>query len=89
MKNLIIFITIIFLIGTFFFSCNNDLLNKYPQTSISPDEFFKTEQDLKLYIDGLLSLKSKWAYQGEQGTDNLATTGAVELKNCAQWIAIV
>lgn len=80
MKNLIIFITIIFLIGTFFFSCNNDLLNKYPQTSISPDEFFKTEQDLKLYIDGLLSLKSKWAYQGEQGTDNLATTGAVELK---------
>jgi len=62
------------------FSCNKDFLNKYPQTSISPEEFFKTEQDLKLYIDGLLNLKSKWAYQGEQGTDNLATTGAVELK---------
>lgn len=79
MRNTAAYIMIVFLSGVLF-SCSDDFLDKYPQTSISPEEFFKTEQDLKLYIDGLLSLKSKWAYQGEQGTDNLATTGAVEIK---------
>lgn len=60
--------------------CDKDFLNKYPQTAISPEAFFKSEEDLKLYIDGLLSLPDKYTYQSEQGTDNTATTGAVEIK---------
>lgn len=62
-------------------SCDSSFLDKYPQTSIAPDEFFKTEEDLALYIDGLLDIKDKYAYEGEQGTDNLSTTGSREIKN--------
>lgn len=79
MKYLTFYISMIFGISSMI-SCNEEFLDKYPQTSISPEEFFKSEQDLKLYIDGLLSLKSKSAFYNEQGTDNLATTAAVELK---------
>lgn len=81
MRHYIIYITIT--LGSLFgwSACDSDFLDKYPQTSISPEEFFKTEEDLALYIDGLLSIKDKYAYQGEQGTDNLATTASVEIKN--------
>jgi len=60
--------------------CNEDFLNRYPQTSISPEAFFNTEEDLALYINGLLSLTDRNSYQNEQNTDNAATTGAVEMK---------
>lgn len=79
MKDLL-YTFLVFSLGLSVFSCNDDYLNKYPQTSIAPEEFFKSEEDLKLYIDGLLSLPDKYIYDQEQGTDNLATTGAVELK---------
>ena len=69
-------------IGTFL-SCKKGELNRFPQTSISPNLFFNNESDLNLYINGLLSQPSKSSYfsQEEQSTDNLSTTGAVELKN--------
>ncbi|GAB3004977.1 RagB/SusD family nutrient uptake outer membrane protein [Cyclobacterium sediminis] len=56
-------------------------MDRYPQTSIAPEEFFKTEQDLELYINGLLSLPGMFEYQADQSSDNLATTGAVEVKS--------
>tara|TARA_R110001592_G_scaffold60806_3_gene185252 strand:+ start:174859 stop:176682 length:1824 start_codon:yes stop_codon:yes gene_type:complete len=62
-------------------ACDDEFMDKYPQTSISPEEFFKTEQDLKLYVNGLLSLPGMFQYQVDQNSDNLATTGAVEIKN--------
>lgn len=63
-------------------SCNKDFLNRYPQTEISPSLFFKTEQDLSLYINGLLTLPGRGQYlaSSEQSSDNMATTGAVEMK---------
>jgi hypothetical protein len=64
-----------------FSSCDEEFMDRYPQTSISPEEFFKTEQDLELYINGLLSLPGMFQYQTDQSSDNLATTGAVEIKS--------
>ena len=55
MKDLL-YTFLFFGLGLSVFSCNDDYLNKFPQTSISPEEFFKSEEDLKLYIDGLLSI---------------------------------
>jgi hypothetical protein len=62
-------------------ACRKDGLSRLPQTSISPDLFFKTENDLALYTNGLLSVPDRWTYLSDQATDNLSTTGAVEIKN--------
>ncbi|WBL42730.1 RagB/SusD family nutrient uptake outer membrane protein [Algoriphagus halophytocola] len=62
-------------------SCNDDFLDRYPQTSVAPEEFFKTEEDLELYVNGLLTMAGPGSYQADQSSDNLGTTGAVEIKN--------
>ncbi|MGA0555581.1 RagB/SusD family nutrient uptake outer membrane protein [Larkinella sp. VNQ87] len=61
-------------------SCKDDFLDRYPQTSIAPEAFFNTEEDLALYVNGLLSLPGTGSYLNDQNTDNAATTGAVEVK---------
>jgi len=61
-------------------ACQKDFLDRYPQTSITPDVFFKSEEDLTLYVNGLLSLNDRWSYIGDQSSDNAATTGAVTIK---------
>lgn len=62
-------------------ACQKDFLDRYPQTSITPDVFFKSEEDLTLYVNGLLKLNDRWSYIGDQSSDNAATTGAVTIKN--------
>lgn len=32
-------------------SCNNDFMDRFPETSISPEAFFKTTKDLELYTN--------------------------------------
>lgn len=61
-------------------ACNDDFLDKYSQTRISPEVFFNNEQDLSLYINGLLSMPGAGSYLNDQATDNATTTGAVEMK---------
>lgn len=61
-------------------ACQEDFLEKLPQTSISPEAFFNTEEDLALYVNGLVDMPGTSSYLGDQDTDNAATTGAVELK---------
>lgn len=62
-------------------ACEKDLLDTSPRNSISSDNFFRTEADLELYANGLVSVPGAFAlFLGEQGTDNAATTGAVEVK---------
>jgi hypothetical protein len=76
------YINYLFILNIFLFaSCDEEFMDRYPQTSISPEEFFKTEQDLELYINGLLDLPGMGQYQSDQSSDNLATTGAVEIKS--------
>jgi len=62
-------------------SCNDDFLDRYPQTAVAPEEFFKSEEDLELYVNGLLTMPGPGSYQADQSSDNMATTGAVEIKN--------
>lgn len=79
MKKYLIYILILNLF--WISSCDEDFMDRYPQTSISPEAFFKTEEDLRLYVDGLLSLPGMFEYQSDQSSDNMATTGAIEIKN--------
>ncbi|WP_316793963.1 RagB/SusD family nutrient uptake outer membrane protein [Pedobacter frigoris] len=77
-KNIYILLTIAAIaIG----ACKKGELSRFPQTSISPDLFFKTEEDLALYVNGLLSLPDRNSYLNDQSSDNVATTASVEVKN--------
>lgn len=62
-------------------SCNKDFLNRYPETAITPEVFFKTQEDLALYMNGMVSQPGIFRYLDDQSTDNSATTAAVEMKN--------
>ena len=62
-------------------SCKKGFLDQYPQDAIAPELFFKTETDLSLYVNGLLSLPDAWQYMGDQSSDNAASTAALEIKN--------
>ncbi len=62
-------------------SCKKNFMDRFPQDSIPPDLFFKSEEDLSLYINGLLSLPGRGNYVGDQNTDDKATTASVEIKS--------
>ena len=47
---------IIICIFTGIVSCKKNYLDRFPQSAISPQLFFKTQNDLDLYVNGLLSL---------------------------------
>lgn len=62
-------------------ACKKGELDRFPQTSISPNLFFNTEEDLSLYVNGLLSMPDRGTYLNDQSSDNTSTTAAVEVKN--------
>ncbi len=62
-------------------ACKKDFLDRFPQTQITPEVFFNTEEDLVLYMNGMLSLPNRNTYLNDQSTDNAATTAAVEIKS--------
>lgn len=62
-------------------ACKKGNLDRFPQTSISPNLFFNTEEDLSLYVNGLLSQPDRNTYLNDQSSDNVTTTAAVEVKN--------
>lgn len=64
-----------------FTACKKSDLDRFPQTSISPNLFFNTESDLSLYVNGLLTMPDRGTYLDEQSSDNVATTANVEVKN--------
>lgn len=63
-------------------SCNDDFLEKLPETSIGRENFFNTEEDLKLAIYNLYDFPSTGIYTSDAYnlTDNAWSTGNVELK---------
>lgn len=81
MKKHIIYSILSALLFTSLLSCKKDFLDRSPQTSIPPDKFFKSEQDLALYVDGLLDIPDNWTYTSDQNTDDKATTENMEMKN--------
>jgi hypothetical protein len=61
-------------------ACKKEFLDRLPQTSITPENFFNSEQDLKLYLNNLYNFSDWNIYNNDRGTDNAATTGTIELK---------
>lgn len=61
--------------------CKSDFMDRTPKTEIGKGDFFKTENDLRMYSYGLYNFDSNWKYVADQGTDNQATTSPVEIKN--------
>src|SRR5690606_6532709 len=63
-------------------ACNDDFLDKLPETSIGRENFFNTEEDLNLAIYNLYDFPSTGIYTNEAYTltDNAYSTGNVELK---------
>ena len=63
-------------------ACNDDFLDRFPETEIGKENFFNTEEDLKLYIYSLYSFPGDGIYtaDGYSTTDNMCNTGNTELK---------
>jgi hypothetical protein len=62
-------------------SCNDDFMELYPETQLSKESFFKSEEDLATYIYSLYDFPGFSIYVGDHSTDNAATTGATEIKS--------
>lgn len=60
--------------------CNDDFLDRVPQSEISRDNYFNSEQDLETYVLGLYNFAGVGIYVDDASTDNAATTGATEIK---------
>lgn len=61
-------------------SCNDDFLERLPETEISIDNFFNTEEDLSIYVNSLYNFPGFGLYYNDEGTDNNGTTGNREIK---------
>lgn len=78
MKNIL---TLILALSLVVAACNDDFLEKTPQSSIAKENFFNSEADLELYINGLHNIYGTGLFLADQGTDDIPTTGAVEITN--------
>jgi hypothetical protein len=67
MKTKILLIFLYVLVAT---SCNDDFMERYPKTEISPQTFFNTDNDLKLYTNGFYD--NFTATTVDVGSDNVA-----------------
>jgi len=56
-------------LSIFFSACKEDFLDRFPQTEISPELFFNTEEDLALYVNGLISYPDRYMYRDDQNTE--------------------
>jgi hypothetical protein len=81
MKKIISIFSILFVI--LFSACNDEFMDRFPETSIGTENFFKSEEDMKMYIYNLYSFPGpgNYANDGYYTTDNAANTGSTELKN--------
>ena len=62
-------------------ACNDDFLERSPQTEISEKDFFHTADDLDTYLYSVYDFGGIGIYVDDASTDNTATTGVTELKN--------
>lgn len=61
-------------------SCNDDYLNKLPETAINKENFFRTQNDLEMYVLNLYNFSASEIYEADATTDNASTTGVKEIK---------
>ncbi|MDW7695735.1 RagB/SusD family nutrient uptake outer membrane protein [Flammeovirgaceae bacterium SG7u.111] len=69
------------LIITVFTACDDSFLDRYPETSISKENFFNTEEDLMMYTNSFYNFSGTGIYTSDASTDNQVTTGVTEIKN--------
>ena len=81
MKNKI-YILLIFAIGVFFNSCEEDLLDRTPKDQISDPDFWKTQGDLELYLNRLYNGLPGWGGSGAAPSPDLGTDIVIE---SAEW----
>lgn len=62
-------------------SCNDEFLERFPETEISEANFFNSAEDLETYLYSLYNFPSFDIYVADNTTDNAATTGNTEVKN--------
>ena len=60
-------------------SCNNDFMDRFPETSISPETYFKTVKDLELYTNTYYGNLS--TYYFDYVSDNYASYAEVHSNN--------
>jgi hypothetical protein len=75
------YITLLFVVLLGSQSCNDDFLERFPETDISKENFFNSREDLDTYVYSLYDFPSFDIYVGDHSTDNAATTGSTEIKN--------
>ncbi len=59
--------------------CSKSYLDRFPETSISKEYFFNTEEDLNLFIQDLYNFSTD-GYIGDAGTDNGTITSNTEVR---------
>lgn len=64
-------------------ACNDDFMDRFPETSMGTENFFKSEEDLKMFLYNLYGFPGMGSYEndGYLTTDNAANTGSTDLKN--------
>lgn len=80
--------------GLFLVACNDSFMERYPQTSISEENFFNTPQDLETYTNGLYEIlqystddvysDNISTYSGSNEWDNMLR-GKIDEKNVGGW----
>lgn len=61
-------------------ACKDDFLERYPQSEISPQEFFNTEKDLELYTNSFYSaLPGEGVFTADFSSDNVDVSGLDEV----------
>ena len=66
--------------GSFLTACDQDFLERYPQSEISPQVFFNTEKDLELYTNSFYAyLPATDIFMDDFSSDNVNVSGLDEL----------
>ena len=63
-------------------ACNDEFMDRFPETSIGTENFFKSEEDLAMYVFNLYDFPGLSIYGDDayNTSDNATTTGNTELK---------
>lgn len=72
MRNSIPVLTLILVFSLLLGACDDDFLTRTPQSEISPEVFFKTEEDLRIYTNGFYNyLPGTDIYMDDLTSDNV------------------
>jgi hypothetical protein len=61
-----------------FFACDDDFMNRVPQTSITTGGYFKSVGDLTLYVNGLVANNIRQGVWNDYTSDNVTITQGTE-----------